>query len=624
MLQKLKLLSSEHKESPLYSNKVLLSLIFLIAAGLLLANIRLFTPSDSLSSFLYSFWTRPAPPLPPLTFASLWFDHGVWGKAQPDFISGLFWSLVSGFLFWTRCFFLAAKYSNGRLARFVVASMGILSLAPGSLMLQLFFAKAMEVLSEAIDKVLCQNAMTVAAGANVLDSVSMGWILAVAAGAFLTLSLLLKALVLPKAFLQPGKNGLVISGGLWKGVFGEKNIVWQDIKKASIEGAKARRKLKLSLQDGYTYEFDLAQIVEQFDLSSLMSDIRTYAPQALDENCIVNEERKQTEYTELWLKYFTSSAARDRKDGLKAGERVGKGRYEIAGVLGQGGQGTAYLASAIELGGISSGVQGAEFESRASSEQSSIEQRAVCDSAATIVLKEYILPVHRGDAIFQQSVQKLQNEADILRKIEHPNIVELKDSFIEDYRGYLVLEFVDGQVLQQLVQSLGAQPESLIIDIALQLCAVLEYLHSFEPAIIHRDLTPDNLILQPNGQVKLFDFNVAHELESTKTASVVGKHAYIPPEQFRGKPSPQSDIFALGATLHFLLTGQEPEPLSVSHPRKLVESVSKELDAIVAKATALEQGERYASAYEMRNALLELGSKSGVSVSIKEKETQAG
>src|SRR5262249_7553965 len=128
--------------------------------------------------------------------------------------------------------------------------------------------------------------------------------------------------------------------------------------------------------------------------------------------------------------------------------------------------------------------------------------------------------------------------------------------------------------------------------------------HTMDPAIIHRDLTPDNLILQSDGIVKLVDFNVAHQLESSATATVVGKHAYIPPEQFRGKPTAQSDIYALGCTLHFLLTGQEPDPLTVSRPRLINANVSEELNHIIATCTSLDPTKRYSSAEEVKQALL--------------------
>jgi serine/threonine protein kinase len=172
----------------------------------------------------------------------------------------------------------------------------------------------------------------------------------------------------------------------------------------------------------------------------------------------------------------------------------------------------------------------------------------------------------------------------------------------------LVMEYVAGTPLKSLVLKEGPQPEKLVVELAMQICDMLIHLHGMTPPVVHRDLTPDNLILQDDGQLKLVDFNVAHQLESAATATVVGKHCYIPPEQFRGKPTAQSDIYALGCTLYYLLTGEEPEPLSVSHPREKNASLSIEIDSIVADCTELEAQKRYSDAAQLKEALLELAS----------------
>src|SRR5262249_34843353 len=126
-------------------------------------------------------------------------------------------------------------------------------------------------------------------------------------------------------------------------------------------------------------------------------------------------------------------------------------------------------------------------------------------------------------------------------------------------------------------------------------------LHGLSPPVVHRDFTPDNLILNVDGTLKLIDFNVARQsVESTTSGTVVGKHAYLPPEQFRGMPETQSDIYAMGATLHFLLTGADPEPISVSHPRQICSDVSEELNAVVEKSTALDLQKRYQSVAELK------------------------
>ena len=121
--------------------------------------------------------------------------------------------------------------------------------------------------------------------------------------------------------------------------------------------------------------------------------------------------------------------------------------------------------------------------------------------------------------------------------------------------------------------------------------------------MVHRDFTPENLILSKEGVLKLVDFNVAQQQESTATGTVVGKHCFISPEQFRGKPTSQSDIYSMGATLYYLLTGEDPGPITCSHPKQKVEGLSDNIDELVAKATALSAPKRYLNASDVRKDL---------------------
>jgi len=120
--------------------------------------------------------------------------------------------------------------------------------------------------------------------------------------------------------------------------------------------------------------------------------------------------------------------------------------------------------------------------------------------------------------------------------------------------------------------------------------------------VVHQDFTPDNLIVDESGALKLIDFMVAKQLaaDDSETSTVVGKHHYMPPEQFRGQATRQSDLYALGCTLYFLLTAEDPEPMSEAHPILKNASVSGELDALIAKATQLDLSRRYKSAKEIQ------------------------
>lgn len=285
-------------------------------------------------------------------------------------------------------------------------------------------------------------------------------------------------------------------------------------------------------------------------------------------------------YTELWLNALSATPQRERLAPLTPGTLVKGTEYTIVDRIGMGGQGTAYKA-----------------------------MRRVADDRdeTVVVLKEYVLPVHVTMQARRNSIETLQNEALLLQKLDHPQVVKLIDFFFEDHRGYLVMELIEGNSLRSIVQKEGPFLESLVRDLALQMCDILEYLHSQSPPVVHRDFTPDNLILTTSGILKLIDFNVAQQRETTTTATVVGKHAFIPPEQFRGRPTPGSDIYAMGGTLHFLLTGADPQPITPAHPQKLNAAITTQMDDLIAHATAVDEKKRTADAAEFRQALRSVG-----------------
>jgi serine/threonine protein kinase len=214
------------------------------------------------------------------------------------------------------------------------------------------------------------------------------------------------------------------------------------------------------------------------------------------------------------------------------------------------------------------------------------------------VLKEYVLPDHNNVHDRRRALKRLEDEVQILSRLSHEQIVRLHDVFIEDHRAYLVLDYIDGPSLKSIIGKDGKFDVPKTTELALQMCAMLNYLHSLSPPLVHQDFTPDNLLLTSAGILKLVDFNVAKESATTKTSLVVGKQCYMPPEQFRGKTSVQSDIYAMGASLFFLITGKDPEPLTASHPRNFIADVPEELDRIIARSTALDPESRYASAFE--------------------------
>lgn len=322
--------------------------------------------------------------------------------------------------------------------------------------------------------------------------------------------------------------------------------------------------------DSYPIKLKLGSIATSEDRHKMLKAIEYWGadiardPQLID----VLTPAQDESYTELWLQALSAPPKRERLTPISEGALLLDGKYSVVGQLGVGGQGTAYLA------------------------------RRTSDHAE-VVLKEFILPVYVDVNVRRQALESMQHEAAMLKRLDSPRVVKLIEFFVEDHRGYLVLERIDGLSLRRIVEQEGRMTEERVRDLAGQMCSILEYLHNLSPPVVHRDFTPDNLILNKDGILKLVDFNVAQQTESTATGTVVGKHAYLPPEQFRGRPTPQSDIYAMGATLVYLLLGEDPEPITCSHPGTVRDDISAELDQIIARATALDTAKRYAVVEEL-------------------------
>lgn len=210
----------------------------------------------------------------------------------------------------------------------------------------------------------------------------------------------------------------------------------------------------------------------------------------------------------------------------------------------------------------------------------------------TVILKEAVIPLNADAVSKAKAVEMFNREAKILKSLSHPNIARVLDHFVENDRNYLLLEHINGLDLRAYVKEHGPQPERLIMRWAFEIADVLKYLHTQTPPIVHRDVTPDNLVLDRSGAIKLIDFGAANELLTTATGTLVGKQAYIAPEQFRGKAVAQSDIYALGCSLYYLATGKDPEALSQSSlPAEIAEKMPT-LNILIMSCTAMELDQR--------------------------------
>jgi tRNA A-37 threonylcarbamoyl transferase component Bud32 len=228
------------------------------------------------------------------------------------------------------------------------------------------------------------------------------------------------------------------------------------------------------------------------------------------------------------------------------------------------------------------------------------------ENRSLVVLKEAVVSDDTTDSAAKMARSMLEREANMLLKLDHQAIVKVLDHFVDNNRDYLMLEYINGQDLRQLVNQNGPQSEGIVVDWALQMTAILKYLHEHDPPVIHRDFTPDNLVLRSDGSIILIDFGTANEFIGTATGTFVGKHAFIAPEQFRGKAVTQSDIYALGCTLYFLLTGEEPEALSTSNPNTQRDHLSEELCGLIETCTQLEAKDRFQSVGQLVPILRQL------------------
>lgn len=327
------------------------------------------------------------------------------------------------------------------------------------------------------------------------------------------------------------------------------------------------------LHKTFSIEFPLDSLTLDADRYRFMSAVRSrVAPAAVSDDFVrMCDSGSVPTFTQLWLDDM-QSFRRTRADELAAGAFLQNGRFEIRSKIATGGQAKIYSA---------------------------FDNHLQC----MVAVKELVLPINAGADVRNRSFANVKNEALLLSKLTHPGIVKLLDNFVEDHRAYLVLEHIEGTSLRTLVKERGPLPPEAVSDIARQVFDFLDYIHTLSPPVIHRDLTPDNLMVTQDGTVRLLDFNVAQQLESASTKTVVGKHNYMAPEQFKGKPTTQSDLYSLGCTLYYLLTGQDPTPLSCSHPAKQTESVPPYLDNVVAMLTNLDVTKRYSTAKEAASDL---------------------
>jgi len=262
-------------------------------------------------------------------------------------------------------------------------------------------------------------------------------------------------------------------------------------------------------------------------------------------------------------------------------EEILRGRYKIRERIGQGGMGSIYLADDLRLAGRLCALKEVEYD------------RA--------------LP----QKILDEAREQFLREATVLARLDHPNLPKVSDFFSNDLRDYLVMDYVPGKDLRELMLEARRNKtfldERLVLGWASQLADALSYLHNLEPPIIHRDIKPSNLKITPNGLIKLVDFGLVKILAPDEVTITIiqgqGTALYTPLEQYGGDDSHtdvRADIYSFGATLYHMLTNEPPAdarkrfllPESLPPLRQVNPALTARTERAVLWAMALHPDER--------------------------------
>lgn len=211
----------------------------------------------------------------------------------------------------------------------------------------------------------------------------------------------------------------------------------------------------------------------------------------------------------------------------------------------------------------------------------------------------------KNDEIIENS---LLAEANLMKRLDHPALPRIVDIIDNGQTIYIIMDYIEGESLDKILNEYGAQPQELVIDWAKQVCDALGYLHSQKPPIIYRDMKPANIMLKPEGNIKIIDFGIAREYKEQNLADtkVLGTKGYASPEHYGNRQTDaRSDIYTLGMTMHHLLTGVDPRPADYMYApiRQWNPELSGGLERIIDKCTAIDPEDRYQNCNELMYAL---------------------
>lgn len=264
--------------------------------------------------------------------------------------------------------------------------------------------------------------------------------------------------------------------------------------------------------------------------------------------------------------------------GLPVSGAILGGRWRVGHQVGKGGMGAVYMV----------------HDTRLSDRRAALKE--MLDQSLTLSAR-------------REAIDRFNAEAETLARLSHPNIPHVYDRFTEGDRIYMVMEFLEGMDLERLLEKHKAAysgaplPERVVVRHLYQICGALAYIH--EQPLLHRDLKPSNLILLPSGLVKIIDFGIAKLFNPGRQGTGLGTQGYAAPEQYRGEATPKTDLYALGATAHHLLSGRDPQ-LETPFDYPPLTGISPELAELVGALLAMRPEDRPANAAAVRRRLIEL------------------
>lgn len=264
-------------------------------------------------------------------------------------------------------------------------------------------------------------------------------------------------------------------------------------------------------------------------------------------------------------------------------------QYYVLRSLGRGGMGTTYLA----------------WDREKAAQQPNPSAPVAGNNNTLLVLKEL-----NADMVQIAKARELfDREARTLKSLEHPGIPQFYDFFVENGKKYLAMELIHGEDLEKRIYQRGPCTLSQAVEWMMQTCEVLQYLHTQRYPMIHRDIKPANLLVRHRDRrIVVIDFGAVKEL-GTPPGTRIGAEGYSAPEQDLGRPVPQSDLYAIGATLVFLLTGQQPSKFYQKQEQfyrlqlEGIPTITPQLRSVIERVTAPQARDRYQSAHQLALAL---------------------